>query len=172
MNYDVRMRSLNAFLICFVFLWAFPPLSAAQKPAPVLEFSAGPIGFTDATETFVSGAARFYVLPRVSVGPELTYINGDGHSHVVVTGNFVFDFLRSEITRPRRVTPFAVVGGGLFQTREQFSFSNFNSTEGAFTAGGGFRTALGSRLTVGAEVRVGWETHVRAGVLIGVKLGK
>jgi hypothetical protein len=41
-----------------------------------------------------------------------------------------------------------------------------------FTAGGGIRTLLGNRITLGADLRVGWETHVRLGAVIGVKLGK
>jgi hypothetical protein len=147
-------------------------MSTAQQPAPVVEIGAGTVAFTESTETFVSGTARFYVRPRVSVGPEVTYIVGDRHSHIVVTGNFVFDFLRSDKTRPRRVMPFAVVGGGMFQTREQFPIRSFTSTEGAFTAGGGIRTLLGNRITAGADLRVGWETHVRVGAVIGVKLGK
>jgi len=161
-------RAVNIALL----LLLCPTILSAQRPAPVVEISGGAIGFTEATETFVGGMARFYVLPRISVGPEVTYIAGDGHSHVVLTGNAVFDLRRSDNARPRRVMPFLVAGGGFFQTRDQFSFSNFTSTEGSFTAGGGFRVLLGDRITIGPDLRVGWETHVRAGLSLGIKLGK
>ena len=151
----------------------------AQVPKPVVEVSGGAMGFLEATEPFVGGAARFYVLPRVSLGPEITYINGDNHSHVMVTGNFIFDFLSPRGGEQRRVTPFGLVGGGIFYTSERFRVfqglpipADFNSTEAAFTLGGGLRTVLGNRLTLGADVRVGWELHIRLGGTIGVRLGR
>jgi hypothetical protein len=164
------MRLANASFVWFLFLSIGGTCLAAQQPAPVVEISGGSVAFTEATESFVAGAARFYILPRVSIGPEVTYIIGDDHSHVVATGNFVFDFLGLDKGRPRRVTPFGLVGGGIFQTRNQFPFANFTSTEGAFTAGGGIRTLLGNRVTLGGDVRVGWELHVRVGGTIGIRL--
>jgi hypothetical protein len=163
---------LNAFLLSFLLLSSWAATLAAQRPDPVAEISGGSISFTDATESYVGSAARFYVLPRVSLGPEVTYVFGEDHSHLIVTGNFVFDFLRPENGRLRRVSPFGLVGGGIFQTRNQFPVFNFNSTEGAFTAGGGIRMAFGNRVTIGGDVRVGWELHARAGGTIGIRLGK
>ena len=168
----MRISFQNAFLISLLLLSKWPTTLAAQNPAPVVEISAGSISFTDAAESFIGGAARLYALPRISLGPEVTYIRGDNHTHLMVTGNVVVDFLRSQRGQPRRVTPFGLVGGGIFQTRYQFPVANFNSTEGAFTAGGGIRTILGSRVTLGADLRVGWELHVRVGGTIGVRLGK
>ena len=162
----------NAVLFLALMLLNWSSAFAAQLPSPVAEISGGSISFTDATESFAGSAARFYVLPRLSLGPEITYIFGDNHSHIVVTGNLVFDFLRPENGRLRRLTPFVLAGGGIFQTRNQFPVFNFNSTEGAFTAGGGIRMALGNRVTLGADVRAGWELHLRAGGTIGIRLGK
>jgi len=171
---DLHLKRRKMVLLKTLLVWVFLSTPShmlwAQQPAPVVEISGGSIGFTDATESFVGGAFRFYVLPRVSLGPEVTYIIGDDHSHVIVTGNFVFDFLRSYKGQPRRITPFGLLGGGIFQTRNQFPVANFNSTEGAFTAGGGIRTVLGNRVTLGADLRVGWELHVRVGGTIGFKL--
>jgi hypothetical protein len=166
------MRLRNALLFWLLFFSGGSAALRAQLPSPVVEVSGGAIGFTDETESFLGGAARFYVLPRVSVGPEVTYIFADNHSHLMFTGNVVFDFLRSEKGQPRRVMPFGLVGGGIFQTRNQFPVGNFTSTEGAFTAGGGIRALLGNRVTLGGDLRVGWELHVRAGATIGVRLGK
>ena len=64
------------------------------------------------------------------------------------------------------------MGGGLFQTRENFFNQDFTSREGAFTAGGGVRAALGDRITAGFETRIGWELHVRINGFIGVRLGR
>jgi hypothetical protein len=167
-----KVSLLNAFFLSFLLLSVWSVQLAAQRPSPIAEVSGGLMAFTETTESFVGGAARFYVLPRVSLGPEITYIFGENHSHLMVTGNFVFDFLRPQSGRLRRVTPFGLVGGGIFQTRERFRDFNFTSTEGAFTAGGGIRWALGNRVTLGADLRAGWELHIRAGGTIGIRLGK
>jgi hypothetical protein len=122
-------------------------------------------------EGLVGGAARFYVSPRISVGPEFAHIQGENHSHLMLTGNVTMDILSPINGEPRKVTPFAVVGGGLFQTRQRFpNNAAFTSSEGAFTAGGGVRALVGRRLIVGAEARMGWELHIRVNGMIGVRL--
>jgi hypothetical protein len=149
-------------------------LAAAQeRPGPVVEFTAGWMGFADdgiVSESLVGGAARLYLLPRISVGPEIAYIHGENHSHLMVTGNVTCDLRSPTNGRSRGVTPFVVAGGGLFRTREQFPVGTFTSSEGAFTAGGGVRAFAGDRVTVGVEMRVGWELHVRVSGLVGVQL--
>jgi hypothetical protein len=153
-------------------LWA----SAQERPGPVAEAAGGALLFADdgvVTEGFLGGAARVYVFPRVSIGPEIAFVVGERHSHLMVTGNVTFDFLHPIGGQPRPVTPFAVVGGGLFQTREQFpNNTTFTSTEGAFTAGVGIRTLVGDRVSIGAEARVGWELHLRLNGMVGVRLGR
>ena len=147
-----------------------PMAAAAQdRPAPAAEFAVGWVGFADdgiVSETMVGGAFRWYPFRRVAIGPEIIYIAGDNHSHLVLTGNLTFDLLAN-----RAVTPFLVVGGGLFQTRESFPSGGFTSNEGAFTVGGGVRAAAGDRVTIGLDTRIGWETHVRVNATIGVRLG-
>ncbi len=121
------------------------PVEAQNRPGPAAEFAAGWVGFADdgvADESLVGGAARWYVLPRISVGPEVVYISGDNHSHLVVTGNVTFDILGPVDRRPRPVTPFLVAGGGVFQTRELFPTGTYTSGDPAFTAGGGIRALL------------------------------
>jgi len=151
------------------------PAAAQERPAPVAELHAGALVFADdgfPRENFFGGAARLYVLPRVSVGPEIAYISGRNHSHLMLTGNVTFDVLSPSNGRPAQLTPFIVAGGGLFQTREQFPRGTFTSTDPAFTAGGGVRARLGDLVTVGGEVRVGWELHVRVNALVGIRLHK
>jgi hypothetical protein len=146
---------------------------ARDRPAPVGEFAAGVLMFPDegvVTEGFVGGAGRFYLLPRISVGPEVAYISGDRHSHLMLTGNMTFDFLGPENGQPRPVTPFAVVGGGLFRSRYIFPENEiFTHNEGSFTAGGGIRVRMADRVVAGVEARLGWETHIRLNGFIGVR---
>jgi hypothetical protein len=134
-----------------------------------VDFSAGWVGFADdgiVSETAVGGGGRFYLLPRISVGPEVLYISGNNHSHLVATGNVTWDLMGGG---RRPITPFVVVGGGLFQTRESFFTGTFTSNEGAFTAGGGVRAAVSDRVDVGVDARLGWETHLRISGFVGVR---
>ena len=154
-----------------IVMLAAPITAAAQdRPGAVAEFALGWIGFADdgiVSETVAGGALRWYVSPRIGIGPEIIFISGDNHSHLVLTGNVTFDVLAN-----RSATPFLLVGGGLFQTRESFLADDFTSNEGAFTFGGGVRAAAGDRITIGLDARIGWETHVRVNGTIGVRLGK
>ena len=151
------------------------PVSAQERPKPAGEVAYGALSFPDDTvvrEGFIGGAARFYILPRVSLGPEIAYILGENHSHLMLTGNVTFDLVRPINGEARPVTPFAVVGGGLFRTRELFPNNRvFTSSEGAFTAGGGVRVLVGKHVFFGAEARVGWELHIRLNGMVGVRLG-
>jgi hypothetical protein len=99
------------------------------------------------------------------------YLNGDNHSHLVVTGNLTFDILGPIDRRPRAVTPFLVGGGGIFQTRELFPTGTYTSGDPAFTAGGGIRALVANRVTVGIDARIGWELHLRVNGTIGLRLG-
>src|SRR5262245_39617232 len=134
------------------------PAIAQDQPHSVGEFAAGALLFPDdslATEPFLGGAARFYLSPRVSLGPEVAYIDGENHRHLMVTGNVTFDLVASGSGGARPVTPFVVIGGGLFRTRETFpNREAFASAQGPFTAGGGVRASIGNSLLVGAEARI------------------
>ena len=170
----LRLHLLATFAVAAA-LGLARPASAQERPAPVVEVHAGTLFFADDSvvkEHFIGGAGRFHLLPRISIGPEIAYISGRRHSHLMLTGNLTFDILRPVNNQPRRVTPFVVAGGGLFQTREQFPGETFTHTEGAFTAGGGIRARVGDVVTLGAEARIGWELHIRVNALVGVRLGR
>ena len=150
------------------------PAAAQERPRAAVEFAAGWVGFADdgiVSERLIGAGVRMYLRPRISVGPEIAYIHGETHSHLMLTGNVTCDFFPTD-GRPGRVTPFLVAGGGLFQTREDFFNTPFTSSEGAFTAGGGVRGLVGDRITLGVEARVGWELHLRINGLVGVQLGR
>jgi hypothetical protein len=145
-------------------------VSAAQGTPGAIEFSAGALMFPDdgvVTEGMAGAAARFYLRPRVAVGPEFVFVQGNNHSHLMLTGNLTFDFLGPGAGRAPRVTPFLVIGGGMFQTRDQRPRGGFTSYDGAFTAGGGVRALAGDRLTVGGDARIGWELHLRVNGFVG-----
>ncbi len=160
-------------VVAVLLLWALP-VSAQDRPAPALELAAGWVGFADdgvVSERPIGAAARWYLSPRVSIGPEVTFIAGESHSHQVVTGNLTFDFLAPRNGRPR-VTPFVVVGGGMFRTSEAFAFRpSYASTEGAFTVGGGMRVPINDRFAAGIDARLGWEPHLRLTGFVSVRLG-
>src|SRR3954471_13799904 len=87
-----------------------PPASAQGRPTAAVELAAGALFFPDdgitVSEGAIGGNGRFYVSPRVSLGPEVAYIRGQDHAHLMLTGNVTVD-----LAPPRkRVTPF-VVGG-------------------------------------------------------------
>jgi Outer membrane protein beta-barrel domain len=152
------------------------PASAQARPKPVGELAVGTLLFADdsvVTEGFVGGAARFYLTPRISVGPEVALIEGNNHSHQMLTGNATVDLIRPLGGEPRAVTPFVVVGAGHIRTVQQFpNNETFTSSEGAFTAGGGVRALVGRGLFLGAEARVGWELHIRLNAIVGVRFGR
>lgn len=163
-----RRRSLLA--VAFA-LGAVIAGNAQERPGPAVDLGAAWIGFADdgvVSEGAINGAARWYVSPRIAVGPELLYIRGDNHSHLALTGNLTWD-LFPEATHAT-ATPFLVVGAGMFQTRETFSVGNFTSTEGAFTAGGGVRSRVGNRVSIGVDARIGWELHLRVGGFVAIGL--
>jgi hypothetical protein len=167
--------SNTAVLLAVLCLLKAVPVGAQTRPLPAVEFAAGTLLFADdgiVPEGFAGGAARVYWSPRLSVGPEISIVSGQRHSHVIVTGNLTFDLVAPIGGTPRAVTPFVVVGGGVFRTNEEFPFESFSATEGAFTAGGGVRVAIGRRAFVGGEARVGWEAHFRLHGLIGVHFGR
>lgn len=150
---------------------AVPP---APRPAPVVEGALGWAGFVDDVmihHTLVGTSWRGYVTPRLSIGPELQYLAGPGTDRdLILTGNLMLDILAPTATRPRRTTPFVVLGGGLFRHSQRFSTGTVSSTEGAFTAGAGVRAWASDRVFVAADARLGWEAHLRLAAVVGVAL--
>jgi Outer membrane protein beta-barrel domain len=170
-----KRQARLAMLAVLLVAPAATPAAAQERPGPVAELAAGALVFPDdgaVTEGFAGGTVRFHVSPRISVGPEVAFISGESHSHLMLTGNVTFDFLGPVNGRAPALTPFVVAGGGLFRTNEEFLGDDFSSSDGAFTAGGGVRGRVGDRVIVGAEARVGWELHLRFNVLVGVRLGR
>jgi hypothetical protein len=162
-----RRRSLVAAGVA-AFITILVPCAFAQgQRTGAVEGVGGYAGFLDESvmhHSVLGGAARWYLLPRVAVGPELVYMKGPGDDRdTVLTGNVTFDF----ISGARKVTPFLVAGGGIFRHSDRFGAETFSSTEGSFTGGGGVRIPIGERLYVAPEFRIGWEPHYRLSVAVG-----
>lgn len=175
-----RTRFAGAFtrLVIAALALLAPPtvgIAAAQNRPPLAaEFAAGWVGFADdgiVSEAMAGGGARWYLSPRIAIGPEVIYVDGTNHSHLVVTGNVTWDLFAPPNSRPGEVTPFLVGGVGVFRTRESFFTGPFTSNEGAFTAGGGVRAPVSDRVFVGIDARIGWELHIRVNGVVGVQLG-
>jgi hypothetical protein len=146
-----------------------------------VEAHAGSTGFIDEElfaqdHAIVGGAVRFGISPRVTLGPEVSYMVGPGSDRdLFVTGNLWFD-----VVRPRRhgftVTPFLVIGAGLMRHSETFGgpvhYDEFSCIGVALTGGGGVRFRLANRWYVAPEVRLGWEPHVRLSVSAGYDFGR
>lgn len=149
-------------------------LAQNPRPLPTLEATGGWAGFLDdeiIRHGLAGAAARVYVSPRISLGPEVQYFVGPNSDRdLIVTGNLMVDVLAPTANRPRRTTPFVVLGGGLFRHSDSFNGQTFSSNEGAFTAGVGMRTWATDRVFVAGDARIGWEAHLRLAVTVGVAL--
>jgi hypothetical protein len=166
----MNARRIAAMLLTMLVARA---VGAQERPQPSIDLAAGSLLFADdgiVKEGFLGGAARMYFTPRLSIGPEVAFIFGDTHSHVMVTGNLTCDVLAPVHGRPRLITPFLVAGGGLFRTQQQFISESFAHTEGAFTAGGGVRVRAGEKVSAGVEARLGWEAHLRINGFLAFRL--
>jgi hypothetical protein len=151
------------------------PVAAQSRPAPAGEFTAGWAGFVDdATidHATVGVAARWYVTPRLSIGPEVVYMVGpDSDRDLFFTGKLVFDILPPR-AGGRPVVPYVVADGGFFRHTGRVGTGTFTSHEGAASGGGGVRFWLGDRVYVAPELRVGWELHTRVTATVGFRLGE
>lgn len=156
--------------VCAVLVIGMASSAEAQdRRNGAIEGIGGWAGFVDDDTIdygIVGAAAKWNVSPRVAVGPELVYMIGPRTGrNLMLTGNVTVDVLDGP------VTPFVVVGAGLFRHSDDFGNfglrGRFSSTEGAFTAGGGVRIAVGDRFYIAPEARVGWELHTRLSVAAG-----
>lgn len=151
-----------------------PPETDA--PRVMVEGAGGWTGFADDSvihHTLLGVAARYYLTRRISVGPELQHMVGPGSDRdTLLTGNIVVDLLAPTARRPRRTTPYLVVGGGLLRHTSRYrpsaALRPFTSTEGAATLGVGLRGWVSRRVFLGADARIGWEPHLRLAGLVGV----
>jgi Outer membrane protein beta-barrel domain len=167
---------LHVWVAFAAFLIATAPAAAQSlKPPAAVEVLAGHAGFVDdgTIEHVVvfGGAARVYLTPRISLGPEITYMRGPGDDRDwFFLGNLTWDIRHPRAGRPPRVSPFMVVGAGFFTHSAGVGTGTFTSSEGAFAAGGGTRVYITDRVYAMGDFRIGWELHYRITGGIGVSM--
>jgi hypothetical protein len=149
-----------------------------NRPAPALDTNTGLATFADedAVEHFQIGVApRFYLSPRVSVGPEFVYMVGPGEDRdIFFTGNVWFDIAEADATGVKRVTPYLVAGVGVMAHRD-FLFNEgvtWFHKEVGFSGGIGARIALNDRWYVAPEARLGSELHARLTAVAGYRFAR
>jgi hypothetical protein len=175
------MTPLRSAVALFLIFFAASTASAQTRsstgngPAGAVEFSAGYAGFVDDATIdhgLIGIGSRWYLGPRLSIGPEVVYMKGpDDDRDLFLTGNVTWDLLGSSGRAPR-VIPFVVGGAGLMWHRDRFGSRTFTSNEGAFTAGGGARVRLNDRVFVAGDARIGWELHYRVAGTVGISFGR
>jgi hypothetical protein len=162
--------ALSAALTC-----AVPAQAQSIRPPASIEVLAGYAGFADDAlieHAVFGGAARVYLTPRISVGPEITYMRGPNTDRDwFYLGNLTWDIRHPQAGRPPRVSPFLIVGGGLFTHSDDFPSGTYTSSEGAFAGGGGVRVQVNDRLYAMGDFRIGSELHFRITGGIGVRVG-
>ena len=152
---------------------------AQEQPAAIVELVVGRSGFVDEAWdyfTTVGGAARWFITPRLAIGPEVAYMRGSfDASNLSVTANLTFDVVPDN--GERRTVPYVVAGGGYLRQRTLVGrgpgvpgLESFVSGEGTVSVGFGARVQLNSRLFIAPEFRLGWEPEMRIGVTVGVRM--
>jgi hypothetical protein len=167
-------RVCPALAVAAALLGANPADAQSIRPPASIELFAGHAGFADEStieHAVLGGAGRIYLTPRISVGPELTYMRGpDEDRDWFFLGNVVFDFRSPASGRPPRVSPFVIAGAGFFTHSDRVRTGIYTSSEGTFAAGAGTRVRVTDRLYVMGDLRFGWEWHYRITGGIGVTM--
>lgn len=173
------MFRLSAWIVVMGVAVAVPAVAGAQGPSTaerpwLVEGGVGHAEFADSPpvpHTVVGVGTRVYVTPRLAVGPEFTWMRGPGLDRdTFLTGNVTWDLRSAAPSAPVRFVPYLLAGGGMMShTGEIGNGGTFSSTEGTFTAGGGLRLQSSRGFYVATELRLGWETHWRAGVVVGFR---
>jgi hypothetical protein len=117
----------------------------------------------------VGGAARIYVTPRLSVGPELVYMIGPGSDRdVLLFANLTVDLTKPRLGRVGRVEPYLVMGAGLLSHSNSFGGYSSSGSSVTYSWGGGARVWVARRVYVASDIRAGWTPNVRVMGTVGV----
>jgi hypothetical protein len=165
---------LYAPAIAMGILLSMPPAAGAQdvRPAPAVETWVGYATVED-NHALIGAGVRFYVSPRVSLSPRVTYAKtfGDNnHSDLYVEPALTFEFRRPMNGRPRFVSPFVLVTGGVSIQRFQGQTDVRSGCCGAIVGARVFLPLARGRVYVAPEVGYGPPITVSAPVTFGVPL--
>ena len=153
----------------------------ARPPSSAVETWAGYATVEDSGNHALVGAGmRFYVSPRLSLSPRLRYARTfgdtpDEHTDLYLETALAFEFRRPVNGRPRIVSPFLLVSGGVWVQRFQETrfFREWTRTEPAWGVMVGARLFLPfarGRMYVAPEVGYAALTTVAAPVTFGWRL--
>jgi hypothetical protein len=167
-------RVLTGVALAAALIPATPAHAQSIRPPASIEILAGHAGFADEAtieHAVFGGAGRVYLTPRISLGPEITYMRGPGDDRDwFFLGNVIFDFRRPVAGRPPRVSPFVIAGAGFFTHSDRVATGIYTSGEGTFAAGAGTRVHVTDRVYVMGDLRFGWEWHYRITGGVGVSM--
>ena len=151
------------------------------RPSSAVETSAGYATVEDSgNHALASAGMRFYVSPRLSLSPRVRYARTfgdtpDDHTDLYLETALTFEFRRPANGRPRMVSPFLLVSGGVWMQRfeETRFFREWTRIEPAWGVTVGARLFLPfarSRMYVAPEVGYAALTTVAAPVTFGLAL--
>jgi hypothetical protein len=167
-------RVLAGVALAAALIGATPARAQSIRPPASIEILAGHAGFADEAtieHAVFGGAGRVYLTPRISIGPEVTYMHGPGDDRDwFFLGNFIFDFRSPVAGRPPRVSPFVIAGAGFFTHSDRVGTGIYTSGGGTFAAGAGTRVNVTDRVYVMGDLRFGWEWHYRITGGVGVSM--
>lgn len=167
-------RVVLGLALAAALIGASPANAQSIRPPASIEIFAGHAGFADDStieHAVFGGAGRVYLTPRISVGPEITYMRGPGDDRDwFFLGNVVFDVRRPASGRLPRVSPFVIAGAGFFTHSDRVGTGIYTSSEGTFAAGAGTRVHVTDRVYVMGDLRFGWEWHYRISGGVGVTM--
>ena len=182
---QVNRKRAGAAVLSLVALlsWCLADARAQEKPSrPKAEVKAGAgistfnvLPNDNLRHTVFSAAVRIYVWRRLSVEPEVLFMQrGAFDRDVLITPHVAFDLMD-----PRgRVVPYVIAGVGAEHHRDQITFTDFFNGNTVVTkrisgftmtanAGAGVKLFLTNRLFIAPDVRVGHEPNFRATVSVG-----
>lgn len=178
-----RQASVIALVALAMVLFCLTEVSAQDnlsRPKAEVKIGAGISTFGGVANdnyrhTVVAGAVRIYVYRRLSIEPEVMYMQrGEFDRDWVFTPHVALDLLDSR----RRVVPYVIAGIGMEHHQDQFSFLDFFNGNAPVTrkvssntisanAGAGVKLFLTDRLFVAPDVRAGHEPSFRATISVG-----
>ena len=166
------------------------PARAQDLPRVRVEAVAGRFAFNydEGAEAYgiFGGAARFRLMPRLSVGPEVNYAIGPNYSlgvlvpgapsggrdrALMITAHATFDFRSQESRGHPRISAYVVFGGGLLRQSGTSWFGSYTDTQPCYDGGIGLRAFVTDRFYVAPEWRLGMP-HLQGRVVavIGVQV--
>ncbi len=170
-------KHIAPIVILTVLAWGVTaPVGAQARPAAIVEAVAGWAGFVDEDwidRAMIGVGGRMFVTERIAAGAEFVFLSGSNDEYDwTLTGNATIDLVHDMGPTPRRIVPYAVMGGGYLRQVTRIGQRRFTSGEGTVSGGAGMRLGLGQRVFIAPEIRVGYEPELRFGIAVGFRPGR